>query len=129
MSIQASPPTVNVWTYKGFEKKKETKKNDVKTLNATVDVPEEDKISSQLYVFCGNGPKITYLKDCFIRFEDLRDRVNGDSAMLDAHGGFPVWSANGKQVEKTDFMEKYGKWNKSDRFRGMSRSCFDLFGA
>lgn len=129
LSIQVNPPTVDVWTYKGFVKNKGVTKSDLKTLNAPVKVPEEDKISSERYVFCGNGPKITYLKNCFIRFEDLRDRINGDDGMLGAHNDFPVWSADGKPQEKTSFMKDYGEWTKSQRFRGMSRKCFDLFDA
>ena len=122
------PPTVDVWTYKGFDKKKPATKNDADTLNASGEVQTEVGMSSELYVFCGD--KMASLKNCFIRFEDLQHRINGDKGYLNTPS-FPVWGADGKLIENSNFMTQYKdqKEKITGRYWEMGRKRFALLTA
>lgn len=128
MSVQVAPPTVNVWTYKGFDKKKPATKSDADTLDASVEAQVEVAMSSELYVFCGSGPKVTSLNNCFIRFKDLEQRINGDIEILDTPS-FPVWGADGKLIIKSNFMTEYEQETITGRYRLMGRKHFALLNA
>ncbi|KAI9649434.1 hypothetical protein NHQ30_002010 [Ciborinia camelliae] len=107
--IEGQFQTINVWTYRGTNKSNPSFDDDVD------------------YVYCGSGssPRM-YLKDCYIRLQDLQLRIYHDHDALDRdydtyskyyrgdekNPPFPVWTTNGQHAGPWIFDTMYSERSK-----------------